>query len=274
MDNRSYVYLHKLYGDVVYVGIGTGDRIKSTIKRQKEHLVVWDLLEKVKVAEHLSKDDAHKLEQELLDRYFDSGRLFNKRRNSDKVKTISYSDVSSNFYYDEQSPSKLMHLVDKFCGEFKSVKSASANSPAGTLNTVGYYAVSMYNQSFLAHRLVYCLISKTDIPSDKVVDHIDGNRSNNLISNLRLLSRSDNSRNKKHKTTNTGYQSITDVVKKQYFSVGYRLDFKTYRICFSYNPNPSKTSRNHYPSRDAAFEAAIEYRNTLIAQGVITLTGK
>lgn len=274
MNNRHYVYIHKLNDVIVYIGIGTGDRIRDTYKRQVEHLNVWDILEKVKVAENLSKEDAHKLEQKLLDQYWKSGKLFNKRRNSDKVKTISYAEVSKYFYYDETSPSKLMHLVDKFTGATKAIKKASADSPAGTLNNTGYYLVSIQGSKFLAHRVVYCLISNSDLPADKVVDHVDGNRSNNTISNLRLISPSDNCRNKKHRLTNTGYQSISNSEKKYHFQVSYVLNFKSYSMYFSYTPKSCKNSRNHYSSKEAAFAAALEYRNELVKQGVIILTNE
>lgn len=43
------------------------------------------------------------------------------------------------------------------------------------------------------HRLVYETFVG-EIPKDKTIDHIDGNKQNNHISNLQVLSRGDNSR--------------------------------------------------------------------------------
>lgn len=185
--NKYYVYLHKIGDNVVYVGRGSGVRIHDKHKRTLDHLSVWSKLTFFKVKENLSLDDAVTLEQELLDFYWNSGQLFNVHRNSGKVKHIVYSDVLSKFYYDENSASKLSHGCDKFCGEFNSVKVAEKGTKAGYLHKVGYYVVSFNNKVFLAHRLVYSLVHKIDLPVDLVVDHIDGDRIITSITNLRLV---------------------------------------------------------------------------------------
>lgn len=77
----------------------------------------------------------------------------------------------------------------------------------GTVNPDGYLKLSIYeNESgrirkIRAHRLVWEYF-KGPIPEDLVVDHIDGNKLNNSLSNLQLLSHGDNIRkhhNKEYK---------------------------------------------------------------------------
>jgi hypothetical protein len=48
------------------------------------------------------------------------------------------------------------------------------------------------NSVWLLHRLVYSAFNGP-IPEDKVVDHIDGDKFNNKLSNLRLLTPRENS---------------------------------------------------------------------------------
>lgn len=61
----------------------------------------------------------------------------------------------------------------------KSVK----NKQAGTPNNLGYIIVMFRGQFFKAHRLAW-LLTHGDWPS-QMIDHIDGNASNNALSNLR-----------------------------------------------------------------------------------------
>ena len=52
----------------------------------------------------------------------------------------------------------------------------------------------------LAHRMIFSLFHKVNLPAGLVIDHIDGNPLNNDISNLRLVTVRENSHNmKKHR---------------------------------------------------------------------------
>ena len=60
----------------------------------------------------------------------------------------------------------------------------------------GYYKVRLSNngivKDFIVHRLVYELFSGVSIPESCVIDHIDGNKLNNYIDNLRCITNSEN----------------------------------------------------------------------------------
>ena len=69
-------------------------------------------------------------------------------------------------------------------------------SRAGTLNSRGYIQVQISGKFYLAHRIVWVYATGFD-PGDLEIDHIDCNKSNNQLSNLRLAKRTENARNKK-----------------------------------------------------------------------------
>jgi len=65
---------------------------------------------------------------------------------------------------------------------------------AGTINKgIGYKKISIYGKEYYAHRLIY-LYHYGIMP--KMIDHIDINRSNNMIQNLIESSYQHNSQNK------------------------------------------------------------------------------
>lgn len=53
------------------------------------------------------------------------------------------------------------------------------------------------------HHIVWMLHNQTTIPDNLEIDHIDGNRQNNHINNLRLVDRLLNNRNRKKRSDNT-----------------------------------------------------------------------
>jgi len=64
----------------------------------------------------------------------------------------------------------------------------------------GYLRVGFNGKSYLAHRLIWKMATGVDAD---MIDHIDGNKANNALSNLRAVNRSQNSRNAKMYSTNT-----------------------------------------------------------------------
>lgn len=72
---------------------------------------------------------------------------------------------------------------------------ALKGSIAGTINSRGYRHIRVDGRFYQAHRLVV-IWHGLSLEDDELVDHIDRDRLNNDISNLRVTSHSVNSRNK------------------------------------------------------------------------------
>lgn len=89
--------------------------------------------------------------------------------------------------------------------EPKSFNAQYAGNVAGYEHKkTGYVDVGISNQHFRAHRLIWCLYYGVD-PVDYKIDHIDGNKLNNSVKNLRLANNSLNIHNAKSKTAK-GYK--------------------------------------------------------------------
>ena len=76
-------------------------------------------------------------------------------------------------------------------------------------NTNGYVQVQVNNKMHLAHRIIWEM-KNGPIPKGLLIDHVDGNRTNNKLSNLRLCTKSQNTCNGKLRSTNTsGFRGVS-----------------------------------------------------------------
>lgn len=111
------------------------------------------------------------------------------------------------FYYDESSPSCLRWKVKR--------KSANPHDVAGCINGSGYYIVGCCSKIHLVHRIIWEL-HNDPLQYKYKIDHIDRDRSNNILNNLRLTSTSQNAMNKNISISNkSGYKGMCWRIKRQ-----------------------------------------------------------
>lgn len=132
-----------------------------------------------------------------------------------KEELLTYELANARFYYDSGS----LRFKEKPKG--RGYQTVSVGGLAGTLSNDGYACVRYNNKSYLAHRVIWLLL-KGIWPKDQL-DHIDQNRSNNLIENLREATNKSNHHNRTDNTT--GLVGVTyDKSRNKYVS-GYRVGY-------------------------------------------------
>jgi len=110
-----------------------------------------------------------------------------------------------------------------------------------------YNYVKLYKNGnkklFSLHRLIYETYYG-EIPQGMLIDHIDNNKQNNNIDNLRLANHSENTCNNSKTNSNTGYKNISFIKK-----------YNKYRV------NIKKNDKIAYQKLFKTLEEAIENRN-------------
>jgi hypothetical protein len=81
-----------------------------------------------------------------------------------------------------------------------------AGDKVGFVNDKGYVAVNIDKQCIVLHRIIW-MMQHGEMPV--LIDHIDGDRQNNRIENLRLANRFGNAQNKKlHRNNTSGVKGV------------------------------------------------------------------
>ena len=85
----------------------------------------------------------------------------------------------------------------------------SAGNPAGGKDSEGYIKVDVYGKRIPAHRICWEMVCGP-VPGGMVIDHINGNPSDNRLCNLRMATTAQNIRNSKlNKRSTTGLKGVT-----------------------------------------------------------------
>ena len=120
---------------------------------------------------------------------------------------------------------------------------------AGSLRKIdGYWQVSLNGRNYRRARLVYSL--HYGYPGELEIDHINRDRSDDRIGNLRAVTHSQNSKNKGLPRTNTGHSGISETPSCKYrSSVNVNgkhrsKTFKTIEEAISWRKEIKNTSRS------------------------------
>ena len=131
--------------------------------------------------------------------------------------------------YPPQKYIKKLFMYDKNSGKlfwrYKKAERLCLDQEAGSNTNKGYLSVMIDGINYFVHRIVW--IYEKGFSPENCIDHIDRNKKNNRISNLRHVSLSCNSRNSKVSSNNkTGVKGVS-----------YDKENNKYRSSISFNGN-------------------------------------
>ena len=99
---------------------------------------------------------------------------------------------------------------------------------AGRMQSAGYWRIRINSKEYLAHRLIF-LMHKGYLP--KTLDHINGDRLDNRIENLRAVTASQNQHNRKLNSNNkSGYKGVAWVKNMKKWKACISLENKTINL--------------------------------------------
>jgi hypothetical protein len=114
-------------------------------------------------------------------------------------------------------------------------------------NDSGYAVGSKTTLKKRLHRYIFQDILKQNIPENFVVDHINNNRLDNRLSNLRIVSKSINSCNVKRKNGSSKYIGITKINRKKSIKWAYQLSYNGKHITKVFETEKeAMIARNNY----------------------------
>lgn len=103
-----------------------------------------------------------------------------------------------------------------------------AGKSAGSMNNSGYLKIGIDDEQFLAHRIAWLMFHGSSVPHD--IDHVDGNRTNNRIANLRAATRAENLANMRRLKTNTGIKGVYFDAKRQKFQAHITVSYRQHNL--------------------------------------------
>jgi len=128
-----------------------------------------------------------------------------------KIDMLNHNYISSILDYNPSTGS--IHWKKRALSSFRSDSAGKAWNTkyalklAGSINKHGYCLISIDYVRYLSHRLAYFIYHKS-VP--RFIDHIDGDRCNNKIDNLRSVTNQVNLQNSKRSSANnSGFTGVS-----------------------------------------------------------------
>jgi hypothetical protein len=143
----------------------------------------------------------------------------------------------------QRKPIDLAEIAKLFTYDNGSLYWKKSGKKAGTPRKEGYIVIQLHKTQYYAHRLIWSLL-KGEIPQDRHIDHINRNKSDNRIENLRLVTNRENALNKVSKLSNTGIYGVSK--DRDYYKVSFTVDGKSIHVGNFKDLNKAKECAESY----------------------------
>lgn len=165
----------------------------------------------------------------------------------------AFEAACNQFYYDSSSKTGIRWKYGN--GVLKGPTKRNAGDVAGWFDIANGYCCVKYNgKAYKTHRIVLAL-NNIDV-HDNFVDHIDGDRSNNVLENLRVVSISQNRKNTKIRSDNNSGDT----------GVSYNKTRNCWTARWTDSSGTERTKAyNVKKFGDEAFLLAVQYREKMIS---------
>lgn len=193
-ENEYYVYAHirEDTSELFYIGKGKEGRAFSKSGRNTKWWAIFNTcnIRVLILGFGLTEQQAYELEKEKIQEF---RQTIINTVNDNSIKTeIDLDFISKIFYYDETSPTCLRWKIK--AGRGRQLK--LPGDVAGYIDkSKGYGRAWVNKKSILVHRIIWTL-HYSKITDGMDIHHIDGNPSNNKISNLMQVDKIENNSRK------------------------------------------------------------------------------
>lgn len=126
-----------------------------------------------------------------------------------KTDGVTQARLRELFHYDEQSGVFTRAIDARRCGANYNRVAAKAGDRVGFAHPTGYVLMRVDGRTVKAHRMAWLYVYGF-LPS-KMIDHIDGDKTNNAIANLREVDFSQNQQNRSDRSSrsNSGFLGVS-----------------------------------------------------------------
>jgi HNH endonuclease/AP2 domain len=140
----------------------------------------------------------------------------------------------------------------------------------GFINDKGYISVNIDKQCIALHRIVW-MMQYGEMPL--LIDHIDNNKQNNRIENLRLADKFQNAHNRSiHKNNTSGYKGVYWSKRTQKWKTQIMCNRKTYTL--GYYKSPEEADEVVSLARDMLHGDFANHGITSLTERITALEGK